>query len=435
MIPRDKYLNQLIANKNNGFPKIITGIRRCGKSYLMKEIYKQYLLSQGMPEENILIIELDDFRNIKYRDPILLGEYVRDYCKTRTECIVFLDEIQLVYSIINPNLTEGKHVLAGENDTEIVSFVDVVLGLSRERNIDLYVSGSNSKMLSSDIVTEFRDKAVTIQVQPLSFEEYYNYKGGSTTEAILEYMQFGGMPLAVLKDEPEKKEYLKGLFETTYFKDILERNRLRKGSSMDELCNIISAGTGTLLNAEKISNTYRSVKHEIIDKQTIEKYINCFIDSFIIKEVRRYDLKGRAEIGALRKYYYVDTGLRNARLNFAFPDEGQMLENIVYNELVYNGYSVNIGTFESIEKNREGKSVRNTNEVDFFARRGPRQYYIQVTSDISNAETRARELRPYMMLNDNVQKIVVINKPINECLDESGFTIIGAADFLLRFIK
>lgn len=435
MIPRDKYLNQLISNRNNGFPKIITGIRRCGKSYLMKEIYKQYLLSQGMPEENILIIELDDYRNIKYRDPILLGEYVRDYCKTRTECVVFLDEIQLVYSIINPNLTEGKHVLAGENDTEIVSFVDVVLGLSRERNIDLYVSGSNSKMLSSDIVTEFRDKAVTIQVQPLSFEEYYNYKGGSTTEAILEYMQFGGMPLAVLKGESEKKEYLKGLFETTYFKDILERNRLRKGSSLDELCNIISAGTGTLLNAEKISNTYRSVKHEIIDKQTIEKYINCFIDSFIIKEVRRYDLKGRAEIGALRKYYYVDTGLRNARLNFAFSDEGQMLENIVYNELVYNGYSVNIGTFESIEKNREGKSVRNTNEVDFFARRGPRQYYIQVTSDITNAETRSRELRPYMMLNDNVQKIVVINKPINECLDESGFTIIGAADFLLRFIK
>lgn len=435
MIPRDKYLNQLIANKNNGFPKIITGIRRCGKSYLMKEIYKQYLLSQGMPEENILIIELDDYRNIKYRDPILLGEYVRDYCKTRTECVVFLDEIQLVYSIVNPNLTDGKHVVAGEKDTEIVSFVDVVLGLSRERNIDLYVSGSNSKMLSSDIVTEFRDKAVTIQVQPLSFEEYYNYKGGSTTEAILEYMQFGGMPLAVLKDESEKKEYLKGLFETTYFKDILERNRLRKGSSLDELCNIISAGTGTLLNAEKISNTYRSVKHEIIDKQTIEKYINCFIDSFIIKEVRRYDLKGRAEIGALRKYYYVDTGLRNARLNFAFPDEGQMLENIVYNELVYNGYSVNVGTFESIEKNREGKSVRNTNEVDFFARKGPRQYYIQVTSDITNAETRARELRPYMMLNDNVQKIVVINKPINECLDESGFTIIGAADFLLRFIK
>ncbi len=435
MIPRDKYLNQLISNKNNGFPKIITGIRRCGKSYLIKEIYRQYLLNQGMSEENILIIELDDYRNIRYRDPVFLGEYVRDYCKTRTECVVFLDEIQLVYSIVNPNLTDGKHVLAGENDTEIVTFVDVVLGLSREKNIDLYVSGSNSKMLSSDIVTEFRDKAVTIQVQPLSFEEYYNYKGGPTTEAILEYMQFGGMPLAVLKDEPEKKEYLKGLFETTYFKDILEKNRLRRGSSMDELCNIISAGTGTLLNSEKIASTYRSVKHEIIDKQTIEKYINCFIDSFIIKEVRRYDLKGRAEIGALRKYYYVDTGLRNARLNFAFPDEGQMLENIVYNELVYNGYSVNIGTFDSIEKNREGKSVRKTNEVDFFARRGPRQYYIQVTSDISNAETRARELRPYMMLNDNVQKIVVINKPINECLDESGFTIIGAADFLLRFIK
>ena len=236
--------------------------------------------------------------------------------------------------------------------------------------------------------------------------------------------------MAVLKNEPEKKEYLKSLFETTYFKDIVERNGLRKGESLDELCNILSEGTGTLLNADRIANTYRSIRHENIDKQTVEKYVGYFVDSFLLKEARRYDLKGRAEIGALRKYYFADTGLRNARLNFAFPDEGQMLENIVY-----NGYTVNVGTFDSIEKNRIGTSIRKTYEVDFFARKGNRQYYIQGTDDISNAQTRARELRPYIMLHDQVRKIIVINKPIAESLDENGYTIIGIADFLLRFIK
>ncbi len=435
MIKRDKYLNQLIENQKNGFPKIITGIRRCGKSYLLNEIYRNYLIEQGTSEDNILILELDDDRNIRYRDPLYLGEYVRESCKGKENCFVFIDEIQLVYSIINPNLTDGKHVLATKHDQQIITFVDVILGLSREKNIDLYVTGSNSKMLSTDIVTEFRDKAVNIHLAPLAFDEFYNYKGGSTTEAVYEYMQFGGMPLAVLKNEESKKEYLKGLFETTYFRDIIEHNNLRKNSSLDELCNILSTSTGELINAEKISNTYKSVKHEKIDVKTVEKYIGFFMDSFLLREARRYDLKGRKEIGSLKKYYFLDTGLRNARLNFAFPDEGQMLENIVYNELVYEGYSVNVGTFDSIEKNTAGTSIRKTNEVDFFAKKGTRRYYIQVSADISNAATRAREERPFIMLNDQIQKIIVINKPVNESLDENGFTVIGAADFLLRFIK
>ena len=435
MIRRDKYLAQLIANRDNGFPKVITGIRRCGKSFLLKEIYRQYLLDQGVPEDAILLLELDDDRNIRYRDPICLGEYVRDYCRNIKKCVVFLDEIQMVYAIVNPNLTEGKHVLAKKGDSQVVTFVDVILGLAREKNIDLYVTGSNSRMLSSDVVTEFRDKAVNIHLAPLSFDEFYGYKGGNETEALYDYLQFGGMPLAVLKTEDDRKEYLKALFETTYFRDIVERNRLRKSSSLDELCDIISTATGELLNAEKIANTFRSIKHEKIDKQTVEKYVGYFVNAFLLREARRYDLKGRAEIGALRKYYFTDTGLRNARLNFAFPDEGQMLENIIYNELIYQGYSVNVGTFDTIEKNSAGTSVRKTNEVDFFARKGIRQYYIQVSADISNAKTKAREIRPYLVLNDQVRKIVVINKPIRESLDENGFTIIGAADFLLRFIK
>jgi len=435
MIERNVYLNKLIKSKENGFPKVITGIRRCGKSYLLKEIYKKYLLENGVKETNILILELDEEENSKYRDPIILGEYVRNFCKDKSMCYVFLDEIQKVISIVNPVLTNGEHIIAKSDDEEVISFVDVILGLSRKPNIDLYVTGSNSKMLSKDIITEFRDKATNISVYPLSFEEYYNYVGGSTTDAMFEYMQHGGMPLAVLKSENDKEEYLKGLFETTYFKDIIEHNKLYKSESLDELCNIISELTGSLLNSKKISDTFKSVKHEDIDKQTVDKYIDYFKDAFILREARRYDLKGREEIGALQKYYFIDTGLRNARLNFAFPDEGQMLENVVYNELIYNGYTVNVGTFETIEKSKEGKSIRITNEVDFYATKNKRRLYIQVSKDISNEKTMARELRPYHKLNDQIQKIVVINKPIKETFDKEGYTIIGVADFLLRFIK
>jgi len=435
MIRRDKYLHKLIVNMNNGFPKVITGMRRSGKSYLLKEIFRKYLVEQNVPEQNILTVELDDDRNIQYRDPIELGKYVREICRGKDRCYVFLDEIQKVYAIVNPNLTEGRHILAGKNDKEIITFVDVVLGLAREKNIDLYITGSNSKMLSSDIITEFRDRAVNIHLSPLSYDEFYNYVGGSRTEALYEYMQYGGMPLAVTKEEAEKKEYLKSLFETTYFRDIIERNSIKKGSSLDELCNIISSSTGELINAEKIANTYKSVKHETIDVATVDKYIRFFADAFIVKEARRYDLKGRTEIGALRKYYFADTGLRNARLNFAFVDEGQLLETVVYNELVYNDFTVNVGTFDTVEKNKDGQSVRKTNEVDFFARRGNKRFYVQVTADISAAETKAREYRPYLALNDQITKVLVINKPINETIDDNGFVLIGINDFLLRYIK
>ena len=435
MIYRDKYLNQLIKAKNDGFPKVITGIRRCGKSFLLKNIFSDYLKENGVAEKQIIIIELDDDKNASLRNPIELGKYIRKVTKKNNMNYVILDEIQRVYTIVNPDLTDGKTVLAKENDTETISFVDVVLGLSHEKNIDLYVTGSNSKMLSSDIVTEFRDKATNIHMSPLSFEEYYNYVGGSKIEALYYYMQYGGMPLAVLKEETEKKAYLISLFKTTYFKDILEHNKIIKFESLDELCNIISDCTGDLINSEKIANTFKSVKHENINKQTVDKYINYFVDAFILREAKRYDLKGRNEIGALRKYYFLDTGLRNARLNFAYTDEGKLLENVIYNELIYNDYSVNVGTFESIEKDKDNKSIRKTNEIDFFARKGNRLYYIQVTDNINDATTKAREYRPLLMINDQIQKIIVINKPINETRDENGFTIIGAIDFMLRYIK
>lgn len=435
MIERNVYLSKLISSKGNGFPKIITGVRRCGKSYLLKEIFKKHLLGEGVSEDNIIIVELDDLKNVKYRNPIELDKYIRNKCNVNTINYVFIDEVQLVTTIVNPIFTNGEYVIAKEDDKDVISFVEVVLGLSREKYIDLYATGSNSKMLSSDVITEFRDKATNISLYPLSFEEFSNYKNSRSSDTVFEYMRYGGMPLAVLKDINDKKDYLKGLFETTYFKDILEHNKLEKTEALDSLCNIISEGTGQLFNSQKIADTYKSVTKDCIDKDTVKKYIDYFVDAFILREATRYDVKGNNEIGALRKYFFVDNGLRNARLNFAYDDEGQMLENMVYNELLYNGYTVNVGTFEKYEKNKNGESVRKTYEIDFVAQRGIKKYYIQVANDISNAETKARELKPFFALKDSIQKIIVINKPLEESLDLNGFTVIGIADFLLRFIK
>ena len=437
MIPRDKYLQQLIKYKNNGFPKIITGVRRCGKSYLLKEIYKDYLIKEcNIGKNNILILELDDDKNISLRDPLKLGTFVREYCKGKGFCYVFIDEIQNVYKIIDPVFTDNKLVLAKENNTNTISFVEIVLGLSREPNIDLYVTGSNSKMLSSDLVSAFRDKTKNINLQPLSFEEFYEYKKGSISEAIEEYMRFGGMPLAVLeKDENEKKKYLIDLFEKTYFKDILEHNKLYKTEALNELCNVLSDNVSQLINADRIAKIYKANKKTDIDRETVKKYIQYFVDAFLLKEATRYDVKGKQEIGALRKYFFVDTGLRNARLNFSKPDEGHLMENIIYNELIYNGYTVNVGTYERVEKNKDGKSIKVTYEIDFFATRGTRMYYIQSALDLSDEKTYEREKKPFIHLNDQIQKILVENKSFSETRDKDGYTAIGLADFLLRFIK
>lgn len=435
MIQREKYLKELIKSENNGFPKVITGIRRCGKSYLLKEIYKNYLINKGVKNDHIIILDLDDDINYMLRNPLELSKYIRNIIIDKETYYVFLDEIQRVYSIVNPGLTDGKIILAKESDTEIISFVDIILGLSHESNIDLYVTGSNSKMLSSDIITEFRDKATNIHIGPLSFKEFSDNFAGSKSELLYKYMQYGGMPLAVLMDENDKRKYLTDLFNLTYFKDIMEHNNLNKSETLDESCNILSDYTGTLLNSEKIANTFKSVKKENISKQTIEKYLNYFEDSFLIREAKRYDLKGKKAIGAQRKYYFVDTGLRNARVNFRYSDDGQLLENVIYNELLFHDYNVNIGTFNTVEKNNELKSIRKTYEIDFYATKGNNMYYIQVTDNIVKAETKIRELRPFLLLNDQIRKIIVINKPISETRDEYGFTVIGATDFLLNFLK
>lgn len=436
MIERNVYLNKLIESKENGFPKVITGIRRCGKSYLLEEIYKKYLIDNGVNEKNIIIIDLDEEENYEYYDPINLSNHVLDLCDNDKMNYVFIDEIQNVVSIINPVFTDGKHIKAKPKDENAITFAKIVLSLSKKKNIDLYVTGSNSKMLSTDVQTEFRDKATNINVNPLSFEEYMKYTNLEEYRAINEYLTYGGMPLAVLKErEEDKKDYLINLFETTYFKDIIERYKFRKSEALDELCTLLSTCVGTLINSAKLSNTYISKTKNKIDSETVTSYVNAFKDAHIIREANRYDVKGKEIITSLKKYYFIDTGLRNARLNFAFLDEGQMLENVVYNELIYNGYSVSVGTYDKVEKNKNNESIRRTYEIDFLATKGTRMYYIQVASDISNEETRNRELKPYISLNDQIQKIIVINRPINETRDINGFTVIGIVDFLLRFIK
>ena len=435
MIPRNKYLSQLINNKNNGFPKVITGVRRCGKSYLLTEIYKDYLIKEGVDKSNILIIELDDDKNIELLNPIKLGLFVRKWCNNKEQCYVFLDEIQRVYKIINPVLTNGEIVVAKEEDENTISFVEVVLGLSREPNIDLYVTGSNSKMLSVDVATEFRDKATEIHMRPLSFYEFHKYVGGSKNDALMEYMMHGGMPLAVILPKEEKEQYLKKLFEKTYFKDIIDHNKITKTESLDELCKILSNCTGDLLNSERIANTYQSIKHEKIDKDTVNKYIGFFKDSMLIDEVNRFDLKGKNIIGSTRKYYFNDIGLRNAKEDFTFFDEGKVVENIIYNELIYNNYNVTVGTFESFEKNKDGKTVRVNYEIDFYATRGNQAFYFQVAADVNNKETKNREIKPFTKVNDGARKVLVINRSLPEVKDEQNYTIIGLADFLLELIR
>ena len=374
--------------------------------------------------------------NAYYRDPLYLYNHIIELTKNNIGMnYVILDEIQEVYSIINIVLTDGKHIKAKSTDEEVISFVDVILDLASMNNIDLYVIGSNSKMLSTDIVTEFRDKATNIMLQQLSFEEFYKYQNKDENAALMEYLIYGCMPLAFIKPEEEKENYLKGLFKTTYIKDIIDKRKIRKVEALDEICTLLATCVGDLINSENIAKQYKKKTNNKIDSDTVNSYINYFVDSFLLSEAVRYDLKGKNIINSTKKYYYIDTGLRNARLNFIYEDFGKMLENIVYNELIYNDYKVNVGTFDTFENDKNGKTTRKSLEINFLAVKGTRMYYIQVCDDYSSELTRNREIKPYIALNDQIQKIVVVNKPIKEFRDEHGYTIIGICDFLLRFIK
>ena len=426
MIARPDYLNKLISKKENGLIKIITGNRRCGKSYLLFTIYHEYLVSAGIAENQIIELALDETVNAKYRNPIELDSYIRRLVSDKSkQYYVFLDEIQKVDEIQNPYV---------DNPNSKITFVDTVLGLMKIKNMDLYITGSNSKMLSSDILTEFRDRGDEIRVYPLSFAEFYTSFKGDKNEAWKEYYTYGGMPLAVTKKTPEEKsKYLKDLFTGTYLKDVLERHTITNSTSdLEELLNIISSSIGSLTNPLNLSNTFKTVKKRNLAPETISTYLDYFKDAFLIDSAVRYNIKGKKYISTPLKYYFVDVGLRNARLNFRQQEENHIMENIIFNELKIRGFDVDIGVIEHNTKDATGKSRRNFLEIDFVANKGSNRFYIQSALYVDTQEKREQETQSLNRIHDSFKKIVVVKDDIEPWQDDKGIQYIGIEQFLLE---
>ena len=423
MIARNSYLNQLIERKQNGMVKVITGIRRCGKSFLLFNIYHQYLNSIGVDDGHIIELALDDDENIVLRNPINLGEYIRSRMTDNQTYYIFLDEIQKVSIIKNPYV---------DDPDQKISFVDVVLGLMKKPNADVYVTGSNSKMLSSDILTEFRGRGDEVRVYPLSFREYYSAYRGDKHQAWRDYYVYGGMPYILrLNSHQAKSKYLSDLFENIYISDILERHKISDRAVLDDILDIISSSVGSLTNPNKIADTFKSVKKVNITDDTVAKYLDYFSDAFMISKARRYDIKGRKYIGSPFKYYYTDIGLRNARLNFRQTEENHIMENIVYNELVMRGYSVDVGTVEYNYSDSDGKNKKTKLEIDFVANTGSKRYYIQSALTVGEEEKRMQEVRPFARIPDSFKRIVVVKDDIIPWHDEMGVLYVGIEQFLL----
>lgn len=422
IIERKRYLDTLISKKENGLIKVITGIRRCGKSYLLFNIYYHYLLSVGVDENHIIALALDDDENIRYRNPLELGKYIRNLIiDTDKTYYVFLDEIQKVASINNPYLPSEK-----------IGFVDTLLGLMKIKNVDLYVTGSNSKMLSSDILTEFRGRGDEILVNPLSFAEFYSAYIGDKRDAWRDYYTYGGMPLILSQPTHEtKSKYLKDLFTGTYILDILERHKITDTATLEELCNIVSSAIGSLTNPTKLSNTFKSIKNISITPQTVNSYLEDFIDAFLLRKALRYDVKGKKYIETPSKYYFTDVGIRNARLNFRQLEENHIMENVIYNELVIRGFDVDVGVVEYNYKDEMGKSKRKQLEVDFIANKASRRYYIQSALTVGDEEKRLQETNSLNRIADSFKKIVVVKDNIIPWHDEKGVLYIGIEQFLL----
>lgn len=404
-IKRDLYLNKIINRRENGLIKIVTGIRRCGKSYLLDPMFKNYLLADGVKEDHIIKLELDRVENEKYRDSKVLNEYIRSLIKDKNMYYVILDEIQLVKS-----------------------FEFVLNGLLYEKNIDVYVTGSNSKFLSSDIITEFRGRGDQIKVNSLSFAEFLSAFDGDKYEAWNEYVTYGGMPLILSKkNDEEKSQYLKELFEQTYLKDIVERNNIQRIDILDSLINMLASSVGSLTNPQKLFDTFKSNGEKELSLNTINSYIADIEDSFIVNKSTRYDIKGKKYIQTPQKYYFSDIGLRNARLNFRQQEENHLMENIIYNELLIRGYNVDVGV---VEVREEGK--RKQLEVDFVCNLGNKRYYIQSALNLDTKEKTIQESRPLNNIGDSFKKIIVVKDNIKLWRTDDGIVIMGIQEFLLN---
>lgn len=424
-IKRDFYLNKLISKRENGLIKVITGIRRCGKSYLLFNLYHNYLLFAGVKESQIIELALDEARNARYRNPLELDNYIRERTADSDEMYyIFIDEIQKVEDIQNPYIAYKKAK---------IGFVDTLLGLMKLPNVDLYVTGSNSKMLSTDILTEFKDRGDEIKVNPLSFKEFYNAYTGDKSNAWQEYITYGGMPLAVTKKtHEEKSKYLKDLFAKTYLSDVIERYKIINDKDiLEDLLNMISSSVGSLTNPTKLANSFATIKQVKISSATISVYLDYFIDAFIINKAYRYDVKGKKYIATPLKYYFTDVGLRNARLNFRQQEEPHIMENIIFNELLYREFDVDVGVVEHNYKDECGKSKRSQLEIDFVANKNSKRYYIQSALNIDSEEKKEQEIKSLSKVADSFKKIVVVKDNIVPWHDEKGILYIGVQQFLL----
>jgi predicted AAA+ superfamily ATPase len=429
-IERKRNLQRLINSRKNGQIKIITGVRRCGKSYLLGVLYRDYLLQEGVMPEQIITLELDNDINARYRNPLELGSYLRDKVSdTAKDYYILLDEIQMVESVDNPYLPK--------NSGSRITFVDVLLGLKSLSNVDVYVTGSNSKMLSSDVATAFRDRGEEIHITPLTYDEFYAAYPKDKRYAWREFMTYGGMPYVTYKQtHEEKSQYLQDLFRLTYIKDVIERNRLRANVEvLDELLNVVASAVGSLSNPTRLSNTFQSVKGIKIKNETISTYLDCFIDAYILSKSYRYDIKGRSYIDTPLKYYFTDIGLRNARLNFRQQEENHIMENILYNELIARGLNVDVGVVEYNHTDDNGKKIRTQLEVDFVVNRTDKRYYIQSALSVADEDKRKQEINSLNRIDDSYAKIVIVRDNILPWTDDKGIQYINIEDFLLEKIN
>ena len=408
-IKRDIYLDKFIRKKKNGLIKVVTGVRRCGKSYLLFHLFHNHLLETGVPEDHIIEVALDDRRNKKLRDPDAMLQFIDESIKDKEDYYIILDEVQY-----------------------LDEFEDVLNSLLHIRNADVYVTGSNSKFLSSDVITQFRGRGDEIHVYPLSFSEYTSAYQGTLDEAWDDYLVYGGLPLILTMEAPEDKaEYLNSLFQKVYISDIVERHNVRNKAELDELVDILASAIGSYTNQNKLARTFKSVKGKSISDKTIKNYIDYLIDSFLISKAARYDIKGKKYIGSPSKYYFEDVGLRNARLGFRQVEQTHLMENLIYNELRIRGYHVDVGVVEHYEATAEGKRGKKQLEVDFVATRGSEKYYIQSAFALPTEDKVNQEQRSLLSIPDSFRKIIVVGDNIKVRRDENGIITVGLRNFLL----
>ena len=420
VIKRDDYLRRLIDKKENGLIKVITGIRRCGKSFLLFNLFYDYLINSGVNEEQIITIALDDDLFVDYRDPDELSKYIRGKIVNKDLYYILIDEVQ--YAISKNELKNPDNI----------RLYNVLNGLMRLRNVDIYVTGSNSKMLTKDVLTAFRGRGDEVKIYPISFKEYYSFVGGDKSDAYEEYTLYGGMPLVLSKkSDAEKISYLQNLFSEVYFKDITERYDIELPDVLSELTDDLCSSIGSLTNASKIANTLRAVKNIKVTSTTVSNYLNYLIESFLFSNAKRYDVKGKKYFEYPSKYYCTDIGLRNARLNFRQQEETHIMENIIYNELLCRECSVDVGVVEIVESH-DGKRTKKQCEIDFVVNRGTKKYYIQSSLNVSEPSKLETKLRPLKNTKDFFKKIIISKTAMKPWIDEEGILHLGLYEFLLN---